>query len=81
LSKEEEVIFLSAFLEKAESGEIATAGEIRRSLEGLLGHGVHHSTVYRLLERNGWRKVVPRPVHIESKQKIKEDFKKTSQNL
>jgi transposase len=81
LSKEEEVIFLSPFLEKAKSGEIAIAAEIRRALEDLLGHGVHHSTIYRLLERNGWRKVVPRPVHIESKQKVQEDFKKTSQNL
>ena len=80
LSKEEEVIFLAPFLEKAKSGEIATAAEIRRAMEELLGHGIHHSTVYRLLERNGWRKVVPRPVHIESKQKVQEDFKKTSQN-
>jgi len=80
LSKEEEVIFLFPFLEKAKSGEIATAADIRRALEELLGHDVHHSTVYRLLERNGWRKVVPRPVHIESKQKVQEDFKKTSRN-
>jgi transposase len=80
LSKEEEVIFLSPFLEKAKGGEIATAAEIRLALEELLGHGIHHSTVYRLLERNGWRKVVPRPFHIESRQKVQEDFKKTSQN-
>jgi transposase len=80
LSKEEEVIFLSPFLEKAKSGEIATAAEIRGALEELLGHAIHHSTVYRLLERNGWRKVVPRPVHVESKHKEQEDFKKTSQS-
>lgn len=79
LSKEEEVIFLSPFLEKAKCGEIATAAEIRRALEELLGHPIHHSTVYRLLERNGWRKVVPRPVHVESKHQAQEDFKKTFQ--
>jgi len=33
VSKEEEVIFLSPFLEKAKSGVIATAAEIRRGLE------------------------------------------------
>jgi len=80
LSKEQEVIFLSPFLDKAKSGEIATAAEIRRAMEEFLGHGIHHSTVYRLLERNGWRKIVPRPVHIESKQEVQEDFKKTSRN-
>jgi transposase len=80
LSKEEEVIFLSPFLEKAGSGAIATAAEIRCALEELLGHNIHHSTVYRLLERNGWRKVVPRPFHVESKQQVQEDFKKNSRN-
>jgi transposase len=80
LGKEQEVIFLSPFLEKAKSGEIATAADIRCALERLLGHGVHHSTVYRLLERNGWRKVVPRPVHVESQQQVQEDFKKNSPN-
>jgi transposase len=43
LSKEEELIFLSPFLEKAKSGEIATASEIRLALEELLGHGIHPS--------------------------------------
>ena len=46
LSKEKEVIFLSPFLDKAKSGEIATAAEIRRALEELFGHDIHHSTVY-----------------------------------
>ena len=63
-------------LHDGEQDELAVA-----ILEELLGHGVHHSTVYRLLERNGWRKVVPRPFHIESKQEVQEDFKKTSRNL
>jgi transposase len=53
VSKEEEVIFLSPFSEEAKRGEIATAAEIGRALEELLGHGIHHSTVYRLLERTG----------------------------
>lgn len=77
LSKEQEIIFLSPFLEKAQKGQIATAAEIRGALEELLEHPVHHSTIYRLLERNGWRKVMPRPFHKQSKEQIQEDFKKT----
>ena len=78
LSKEQEVIFLSPFLEKAKSGQIATAADVRQALEGILGHPVHHSMVYRLLERNGWRKVVPRPFHVQSNREVQEDFKKNS---
>jgi hypothetical protein len=39
-----------------------------------------HMTLMWSLLRNRWRKVVPRPVHIESKQRDQEDLKKTSQN-
>jgi hypothetical protein len=39
-------------------------------LEDHLGHGVHHSTVYRMLDRNKWRRVVPRPVHPEARENI-----------
>jgi transposase len=81
LGKEEEIIFLSPFLERAQKGQIATATEIRRALEDLLKHSVHHSTIYRLLDRNGWRKVMPRPFHMQSREQIQEDFKKTFPKL
>jgi hypothetical protein len=36
----------------------------------------HHLIIYRLLDRHGWRKVVPRPFHANAKKEIQEDFKK-----
>ncbi len=65
LTWEEEVEFLKPFLQKALTGQDATANKIKTSLEDKLGHSVHKTTVYRLLKRHGWRKIVPRPVHIK----------------
>jgi transposase len=78
LSKDQEAEFLRPFLEIAPIGQICVAGQIKQGLEELLGHPVHHSTVYRMLHRNGWREIVPRPAHPESKEKTQEAFKKTS---
>lgn len=80
LSRDEEAGFLKPFLEVASTGEICVAGPIREALEELLGHSVHHSTVYRMLHRNGWREIVPRPVHPDAKKETQEAFKKTSRN-
>jgi transposase len=80
LSRDREAEFLKPFLEPAARGEICVAGQIKKSLEDLLDHKVHHSTVYRMLHRNGWREIVPRPVHPESKEKTQEAFKKSSRS-
>jgi len=76
LSWEEEASFLEPFIQKAVTGQIATAGEIKAALEERLGHGVHKTTVYRLLKRHGWRKITPRPFHIQSNKETQEQFKK-----
>jgi transposase len=78
LTIEEEKEFLKPFFEKAEKGQITTAGEIKKSLENSLGHTVHKTTVYRLLNRHGWRKIAPRPAHPKTDKEKQEDFKKTS---
>jgi transposase len=80
LSKDEEAEFLKPFFEPAAKGMICVAGQIKKSLEDLLDHKVHHSTVYRMLHRNGWREVVPRPVHPQAKEEAQEAFKKTSRS-
>jgi len=80
LSIDEEVLFLKPFLEIASTGEICVAGRIKQALEELLGHDVHHSTVYRMLHRNGWREIVPLPAHPEAKEETQEASKKTSRN-
>jgi len=42
-----------------------------------LGYKVPASSVYRMLERHGWRKIVPRPSHPKADPQAQEAFKKT----
>ena len=77
LTLEEEKAFLAPFFSRAQKGEIATAGEIKRAFEAQIGHEVDESTIYRLLKRHRWRKPVPRPVHPKANQEAQEQFKKT----
>lgn len=80
MSREEEAAFLDPFIERAKTGRIATAGEIGEAMENRVEHSVHETSVYRFLDRNGWRKVKPRPVHVQADPQAQEDFKKNSRN-
>jgi len=73
-----EADFLEPFFERASTGKVATAMEIKKAWEKRLGHTVHKTTVYRLLRRHGWRKIVPRPFHVRAKDEKQREFKKTS---
>ncbi len=77
LTLEEEQHFLAPFFVRAETGEIATAAEIQRAFEARVGHEVDQSTIYRLLQRHGWRKLMPRPKHPKASKEVQEQFKKT----
>jgi transposase len=77
LSWEEETAFLESFRQAALTGKIASVGEIKEALERRIGGKVHKTTVYRLLKRQGWRKVVPRPFHVEADKQEQAAFKKT----
>ena len=57
LTLEQEHTFLQPFLTCAARGEITTAVEIQRALEAQIGHEVNKSTLYRLLDRHGWRQL------------------------
>ncbi len=59
-------------------GEIATVAKIKEDYEKLVGQTVHKTTIYRLLERHEWRKIVPRQSHPKANQQEQEAFKKTS---
>ncbi|MBF0371331.1 MAG: winged helix-turn-helix domain-containing protein [Magnetococcales bacterium] len=78
LSLDEEESFLSPFKTKALAGQIATAKEIHIALEDRIGRAAHISSTYRLLKRHGWRKVVPRPQHVQANLDEQEAFKKIS---
>jgi len=63
LSEEEEREWLNGLKRSSESGKRVTVAQIQASYEARVGKSVAPSTVYRILKRHGWRKVVPRSQH------------------
>jgi transposase len=81
LSWSEEKQLIDKFKKKASKGQIATAKEIKLAYEQKVGFVVHKTTIYRLLERHQWRKIVPRPSHPKEDAQEQEEFKKTLLSL
>ena len=77
LTLEQEQDFLAPFFEQARAGTIATAAQVKQAFEARVGQEVDESTVRRLLDRHGWRKLVPRPVHPKADLAEQAAFKKT----
>lgn len=77
LSPEDEAALLSPFVARAKAGGMLTVIEVQRAYEERVGRTVARSTVYRLLERHGWRKVVPRPRHPKADVAAQAAFKRT----
>lgn len=80
MSMDQERQFLSGFFDRASQGGAINAGEIKRAFEALVGQKVAKTTIYRMLDRHGWRKIMPRPHHPKSDAKAQKGFKKTAQN-
>jgi len=78
LSPEQELELLAPFVERAQAGGMLTVAEILQAYEERSGKTVAPSTIYRLLERHGWRKVVPRPRHPKADVAAQAAFKKTA---
>jgi transposase len=76
MSDEEEVSFLSQFDDAGGKGSILVVNDIKIALEKHLGRSVHAATVYRILRRHGWRKIVPRHQHPKRDKETVEAFKK-----
>ena len=79
LAVEDERTLLAPFLADSQVGHIAVARRIKKALEDALGHPVATSTIYRLLHRHQWRKVMPRPKNPRSSPDVQDTFKKTFQ--
>jgi transposase len=75
---QQEVKFLSKFVNRARRGLVTTTGEIHRGFEKEIGKKVRDSVVSRLLKRHKWRKLEPRPEHPKKNKQKQEVFKKTS---
>jgi len=63
MSFEDEVKFLSQFVEMSEAGQVLTIQSILEKYEEETGKPTCTSTIYALLKRHGWRKLQPRPAH------------------
>ena len=63
LTPAQERELLAPFAQRAEAGGMLTVAEIQQAYRQHTGRDVARSTVYRLLDRHGWRKITPRPRH------------------
>lgn len=76
MSEEEEAKVLAQCEEEAEAGKVLTAETVRRKLEERLGRETSTNYVYRVMERNGWRKVMPRSRHPKAASQEEKDSSK-----
>ncbi len=72
LSLADEQAFIADLVTKAASGQIIEVSQIHRAYQEKVGK----STVYALLHRHQWRKVVPRPQHPKHDELAADTFKK-----
>ena len=72
----EEKIFLDRFAKDAGAGQMLNIHEIKVAYEKAIGHETSNSTIYALLDRHGWRKLMPRPYHPKRDIAAQNAFKK-----
>lgn len=65
LTIEEERLFLSPFLKKAEGNNPLIVSEVKEAYEELTRKSTHKSTIYRLLARHGWKR---KPIRISAEE-------------
>src|SRR5512135_1162481 len=68
--------FCSPFFARAPQGEIATVEPIQQAFEAQVQHEVPINSIYRLLHRQGWRKLAPRSRHPKAHPQEQEAFQK-----
>jgi transposase len=81
LTSAEEQQFIEPFLQRAATGEMATISRIKDAFEAQVHPAVHTTTIYRLLDRHGWRKMAPRATPPEATADVQAAFKKTLRQL
>lgn len=54
---------LDRFAKAAGAGEMLNIHDLKASCETAIGHETSNSTIYNVLARHGWRKLMPRPFH------------------
>jgi transposase len=74
----EERALLDRFAKAAGAGEMLNIHDLKAAYEKAIGHETSNSTVYNLLARHGWRKLMPRPFHPRRDIAAQNTFKKTA---
>ena len=75
---EREAQILDEVLENAMRGGVVIVPPLQGEIEKRLGKPVALSTIYRMLARNGWRKLAPDTSHPQGDALVREDWKKNS---
>ena len=73
----EEKALLDRFAKAAGAGEMLNIHDLKAAYEKAIGHETSNSTIYNLLARHGWRKLMPRPFHPKRNIAAQNAFKKT----
>ena len=63
ITNEEERKLLEEFEEAAKKGHVITVGEIKAAYDEKCGHESGSGTIYQVMARHKWRKVMPRSKH------------------
>jgi len=72
----EEKAFLAKFAKTAGAGELLNISELKATYEEQIGHPTGDSTIYDLLARHEWRKLMPRPFHPQRNIDAQKAYKK-----
>ena len=78
LRPQQEQELLAPFVKRVQAGGMLTVAEVQQAYRARTGKEVARSTIYRLLGRHGWRKVVPHPRHPKADVAAQAAFKKTA---
>ena len=73
-----EKALLARFAKAAGAGAMLNIHDLKAAYEQAIGHQTSNSTVYNLLVRHGWRKLMPRPFHPQRDLAAQNDFKKAA---
>jgi transposase len=76
MTLEEERKFLARFAKAAGAGELVNIRTLKIAYEEEIGHPTSESTIYNLLARHQWRKLMPRPFHPKRDEEAQEAYKK-----
>ena len=76
MALEEEEALLARFAKAAGAAEMLNIHDLKAAYEKDIGHETSKSTIYNLLPRHGWRKLMPRPFHPRRDIAAQNTFKK-----